>query len=296
MNSLIGFLQTQRVRRLFQWKYSNWLLGLFWALGLGALLALPTLESEHITLWPAVALAYALFVAALIWSLGAWLTSKKLATLNPALWNRANKRRATGNERLKHRLIKYSVALAISALVAPFFYATYRINYRLELTRTVGVLLPGSDATLSNVCGPIPAGGSVLIYGNNAAVVERFPHTVLLSRSFGQVIGLDRRSDGAVVVLLDMKDPEGKTIVHSGLDGFTVNPHTVIYMERPDRSTLKVIDEYQAELTIRYLNPQALQIAGSFHYPGRKESVPFLPPTISHVCTTNFGEPDVTIQ
>jgi hypothetical protein len=274
------------VRRLFHWQRSNWLFAVFWGTGLTMLGAILAAESLHLSRSPFVWACYACFVAALLWSLGSWLTSDFLRERNPHHWGR--NRRRSASERDWHALFlwRWIVSLLLAGLFSFCIWATHRLDYQIELLQMNGVLIPARDPTPPNPCGLPPDDDVVFLYSDSAALAHYFPHVILHSITAGPVITLDRLSDGSVVVIMDILDPSGKISVHMDKDGFKVNPHVIMDMHRDDKSTLTVTGEYPGEtLNIRYLNRQAIRLNGAFHYPGRKDVVPLRMQGASHICT-----------
>lgn len=258
-----------------------------------------TLESDRLPIWPAIVLSYVLFAAAMFWSVGCWLASNTVIRLNPRTWNRVKRRRTKGDAWFNYRFAKWSVAILISAVFAIAIWATYETNYLIELRRLGGILKPASDPTPAICKGLVGKNEVLLIYGShgNGAVVQEFPHVVLRSLSMGDVISLDRLQDGSIAVLMDVKDPDGKVIARLDRNGFIVNANKVLSMDRPDKSTLIVTDEYGMKtLNIRYLNSQAIKIEGAFHYPGETKATPFEMRGAANICTKAFGSSDFGIR
>lgn len=146
-----------------------------------------------------------------------------------------------------------------------------------------GKLVPGSEATPDNNCGPLN-GGILVMLGDedqhNAAVVYRFPHTVLASQAFGPLVSLDK--DGEYIfVLLDIRSRDGRIVARINRDGWVVNRNNFLEMKR-DKSSLVVMDEFGVEvINVRYLNREAIAVKG--------RNIGF-PPGMRYVCAKNAGQ------
>jgi hypothetical protein len=133
-----------------------------------------------------------------------------------------------------------------------------------------GNLIPGNELTPDTGCHDVPAGAALLMLGkpdqHNGAVVSSFPHIVLMARN-GEtktpVVTLDRDPNGALTVLLDIRSRDGRIIARMDRDGFVVNRNDYLEMKK-DKSNLKIIDEYGAEvLNVHYFNRSAIGVSGA---------------------------------
>jgi hypothetical protein len=277
------------VHRLFHWKNSSGLIFFLWGTPIAMVSVGATLEAIYLFTW-----AYFLAICAFLWTLGAWLTSDYLRKKEKPP-TRRQRRGLDKCSRKSFLLWKWAVVGFIGIVFTGVLKSISGLKSSTELRLFKGILIPAGDPTPPNNCGVIPKGGVILFYGDDAAIVIQFPHTVLYSGSLGPLIVLFRSMD-TVWVAEDIRDPEGKIIAHLGGDGFVVNPNNIMSMNRPDRSTLRVTDQYGIKvLDIRYLNPEALRIDGSFYYPGQKESTPLQLRSAHHICTMAQGV-DVLIR
>lgn len=295
------FFDSPKVRRIFHWqRWSNWVIAVSWGTGTAMLGAILAAESLHLRTSPFVWTSYVCFAAALLWSLGAWLTSDFLRKRNPTQWARSRRKHTVESDWQALFLWRWIVSLLIAGLFSFCIWTTHRIEYEVELLQLHGVLIPAGDPTPPNPCGQNqPEGTVVFLYSDSAALAQKFPHVILQSLTLGPVITLDRLRDGYLVVLMDVLDPSGKTIVHMDRNGFIVNPHVIMEMHRADKSSLTVDGEYPGEsLSIRYLNKQAIKLDGTFHYPGRTEVVPIRIQGASQICTAGAdnGGADLSIR
>jgi hypothetical protein len=128
-----------------------------------------------------------------------------------------------------------------------------------------GTLVPGSEPTPSNRCtGQVPDNAVVTIIGSSggASYTSTFPHTIIRSRSHGNVLGISKSSDGSLKLNLDVRSGDGKIIVRMNESGFVLN-HNNFLDVRKDKSSLLVEDEYGSQvINLRYLNPKAILVTG----------------------------------
>jgi len=288
----IHIFDRPKIRGLFHWNYSGWWIAILWGSGLAMLGIALALESVRLPIWPAIVLSYVLFGAAMLWSLGYWLTSDTVIQLDPASWSRQRRKKAKGHCWLKYRFAKWMIAILISGIFIGAMWATSQTNYQIELSGLGGILIPAFNPT-PGICGTLPPLGVVLQYGYNGSVIRSFPHLVVSSRRFGSVLALDRSKEGYIVVKLDIRSSDNKIIAQLGKDGFIVNEHNYLKIKRADKSSLIVVDEYGDEvLNIRYLNPQAIRVDGILRFPGRAP-MPFKQLGMTGICTDTNNIPGV---
>lgn len=281
------------VRGFFHWQYSGVVIPLFWGTMFAVVGLAATIDGlEFLFGW-----AYFFAACGFLWSVGYWLTSDVLEARNKTP-TRRQRRGLEPYSRNKFFIFKWGV-LGFLAIV---FAGSLRLVYDVQLTRELhqlrGKLTPANDTTPPNPCGAdTPQGSVVFLYGDNAALARRFPHTVLGSLTLGPLIALDRSEGGSLIVLMTIRAPDGKIIAQLDEHGYRVNQHNITEMRRPDRSSLILTDEYGAEvINIRYLNPQAVRIDGSFHYPGHADPTPLRFPGASNVCTKGVENGGMDVQ
>jgi len=127
-----------------------------------------------------------------------------------------------------------------------------------------GQLIPAGDPTPPNPCRNVRPRVTFIKVGNrnNFSYTSQFPHTVIRSKRYGDVLSINRSKDNSLRIRLDMRSADGKIIARLNDDGFILNRNN--YLEaRRDASSLIVIDQYGAEvLNLRYLNPNAISVSG----------------------------------
>lgn len=248
-------------RDVFHWKYSGWFIALFW----GAGLAMIGIGQAGPDWW--FILAYVSFGAASIWTLGYLLTSDWLRKLNPSKWGKARRKRYGKRDWIVFRLASVGLPTVFTCLLALAVYGTYSVQLYKELSSLHGWLSPANDPTPLEPCGPVPQGSMVLYLGGIASVAKTFPHTVLEINGRSRLI-LNRDKSGNMAVSVDIFSPEdGRLIATIENNVFTVNQNNYLRMERSDKSSLVVYDQYKKEaLNTRYLNPSAFKLTAQLFY------------------------------
>lgn len=80
------------------------------------------------------------------------------------------------------------------------------------------------------------------------------------------VLSINKINKGVTVTCL-LRSDDGKVVVGIKDNKFNINPNNYWYSEQPDKHTLVVYDQKgNMALNVRYLNPTAIKILGTFHY------------------------------
>ena len=126
-----------------------------------------------------------------------------------------------------------------------------------------GKLLPGTDSMTGSCARDVGPDDILVSVDSNGYITNRFPHTIL--RSSSKSIIIDRTKTGALVMSVDIRDKHNEIIVRLDNDGFIVNRNYILYMQRPDKSTILIKDAYGNEmLHARYMNPREFSLSGAF--------------------------------
>lgn len=168
-------------------------------------------------------------------------------------------------------------------MVAVAIYAI-NITNKIELSKELGLdhgwLSPASDPDPPNSCSfEISAGAgtgrTIKLMPENALKVflgkfmvsySMFPHNIFTVNGKNPLI-LNRDQSGRIALTMDILDRDEKVVVRFTDGHFTVNQNARLDMQRPDRSTLVVTDNYGNEvLNIRYLNKTAVVISALLQY------------------------------
>jgi hypothetical protein len=209
------------------------------------------------------------FAASLVWAIGWWLNSEPLDHKKPKLTRRQKKGRDKVSY-LSYRVWKWGVPI----LMVIAFVGSVRVADSIEVARELGLssgpLLPSDDPSPSHsTCQENPP-DAVFIYFGTAVVSYApagFTHHAVIRVGNHDLLSLDRDAKG-VTVSAEIFDADG-ILVEIDHGKFKVYRPDFIKREHPDLHTLVVYDKWNNKrLGVRYLNPHAIDITGSFFYPG----------------------------
>ncbi|HEV2521920.1 MAG TPA: hypothetical protein VGT24_06015 [Candidatus Acidoferrales bacterium] len=256
------------LRSVFHLRYSSIVIPVSWATGIALVGLAYASESLHLPSGGFIVAAYAFFIAALLWSLGSWLTSDALTKRNPKQWSRGRAKRATEQDFRTYHLCKYGVSVLLALAFALAIVSTREIGAALELSRLFGTLYPGNDPAPSGPCSPRE--GEVALYiGTDAVIASSFPITIVRVAD-EPLLRLDRNADGSLALVADIRSSDNKIIARLDRTGFTVNPNNYLSMKRVDRSSLVLVDQYGHEaLNVRYMNRRNLNMTARLYSNGR---------------------------
>jgi CarboxypepD_reg-like domain len=166
-----------------------------------------------------------------------------------------------------------------------------------------GKLLPSDEPTPPNSCTNLAADrtlglvgdGTLILMGFATSYVDRFPHTVLMVDDQPRLV-VHKESDGAVWLSLDIFGADGKIIASLDEDGFTVRPGSYFKLTKKDKSSLRIVDEYNEEvLNVRYVNPHAIWLNALLRYPGSNR-LTLKGSTGGGICTAHGGTAEINIK
>jgi Carboxypeptidase regulatory-like domain len=159
-----------------------------------------------------------------------------------------------------------------------------------------GRLFPSNESTPANYCSNVIKGDGILILmGFVTSYVDQFPHTVLMVDDKPRLV-VHKESDGAVWLSLDIFGADGKIIASLDEDGFTVRPGSYFKLTKRDKSSLRIVDEYNDEvLNVRYVNPHAIWFNALLRYPG-SNPVSLKGSAGGGICTAHGGTAEINIK
>jgi len=230
------------LRPIMHWTYSGVFLPLLGSIGLGMALA------------DKFGLAYTFFVAAGVWALLFFLTSKDI----------------TG----KRNVVKLVGSAFICSACISCCLWTRSIQIDKELEALGGWLYP-SDEVITPSCDlPIGSEDVILMVGDSAYIEDGFPH-VVIAVGCEPILTLDRDAHGAVGISLTVRDKEGKVVVDINSGRFDVNRNNYFKIDRKgSRSTLYVFDQYNQEVLYLHLaNKKVLQMRAALYDRGRRRII-----------------------
>jgi hypothetical protein len=171
---------------------------------------------------------------------------------------------------------RYVIALSVVVLFSLLSFRAYTKSIERELARYSGPLVPAEDPDPPNACSP--SGDEVALYlGTNSVVTDNFPLTII-KISGVPTLTLNRNTRGEIEIDMDVLGNDGKVIVRMRGGKFIVNQNNSLSMERKDRSSLLVTDQFGAEvLNARYLNPKAFRLTAKLYSGGKSINLETVP-------------------
>ena len=217
------------------------------------------------------------FALGLVSVVGWWLTSEQLEKLEP----RVTKKQKKHGEKIsyvKYRIFKWGFT-SVMVLVASYaLLVTGKIELSRELSLDHGWLIPAGESDPPNNCdfqirdassrmiNQLPDTALRVFLGHFVVSYSTFPHNIFTVNGKNPLI-LNRDESGRIALTMDILDREEKIVVRFENGHFTVNPNARLEMNRPDRSSLIVRDNYGNEvLNVRYMNKKSVVIAALLQY------------------------------
>lgn len=261
----------RKSKELFHWKHwvatvtALWVAGL--TMGVGAYAPQIRVQAFY--------LAYALLVAAFVWSLGSFWTS---AFLRGKKWEkvRAKKKRPATKKKTLRRFYIWaaSISLLISAAFGAGLWLTWSTQVSRQLSEMGGVLIPANDPEPQLRCSRPLTNSLGIFYGTSASFFEGDRATIFAVNVRGRngrtqqipILQAERRPDGSIGINADIRSSDGKIIVQVSNNEFYINDNTILraFNPRPDRSTLNLKDEFGNSFRIRLLNRHSIRVSGKF--------------------------------
>jgi len=186
---------------------------------------------------------------------------------------------------LKHR--QQTVLVRIGGPIALMILATAISVIRFYQVRgfvppegpNAGLLIPASDSISDFTFPPPPpdapvdatrpAKGELLILAGQFAISTPEKSFVLLKLYGKDLLKIDRIKTG-IAVSADIWNTNNKIVATIESNRFRVNPSAAIPITRPDPHTLLVDDDQKVRvLSVRFLNPTTIRIAGVFRADGK---------------------------
>jgi hypothetical protein len=228
------------VRQLFHWKNASWFIAISWGSALGMTSIALALPQYEIPIWPIIWMAYALTVAAFLWTVGYCLTS-----------DRSNRKRA--------------LCFGTFLLFVFFVCCIHSVQYEIERHIGVGLLTPASDDVPVNHCGSTERGGISLYWGGNISYITAFPHVVIKVKGQDLLV-INRDSKGRLSLTAEIFDHSGNLVAEIHNNIFRINKLNYFEFDHPDNSTLWVRDQRGKEvLNIRYQDPESVRITAMIY-------------------------------
>jgi hypothetical protein len=219
-------------------------------------------------------LAYLFFVVFGLWSLGYWLNSAYLQKKRNAL----RKREITRNQdRLRRSTRNYRISLygvsGLSLLLTGICLdAVHIAQVQYVLGLPEGELTPANEPSPQHGCRLNPPDALMIYFGMGAAASyapANFTNHTIIKIGGHDLLSLNHDPKG-VTVSAEIFDPDG-ILVEIDHGKFHIYRTDSVKHQRPDVHTLLVYDKWNNKrLAVRYLNSHAIDVSGTFFYPGYK--------------------------
>lgn len=247
-----------RLRPVFHWKLTNWVIGICGGAALTTAIAAK------------FALAYLFLFVTAFYSVGCWLTSDTLAIKFKARPSKLYGADGKPLPAVANRPLGWLLAPTIVILLFFGFFGFWIKGLQIdkELESLNGWLYP-ADEDINVQCPLHHPNDLVLMVGTSAYVTDKFPHTAI-AINCDNVLSIDRDANGRIGVTLTIRDKDGKVIVDLDRGLFTVNKNNYFAIDRHrSRSTLSVIDQSNQEVLYLHLaNKNVLQLRAILNYRG----------------------------
>lgn len=251
--------------RLFHGKY--WQAPPAFFFGVGVTMAL----SKHFVL------AYFFFSLLTIWIEGSWLTSdlllerrreserapRRRKRLTPQVLIKIKKRK-----RQKYLVTKFGTAIFLLLIGVACLIVTRNWQNVWELQQNTGFLVPANDP-MPQVCQQeeVPSGETRIYAGGGMSVVNPNVPYSLISIAGHKLLWVTTSRDG-ISISGRIYDSDGALAILTN-NHFKTSRNLGFKPERPDRHTLIVYNKWdRTAFSIRFLNPEAVKVGGTFFYPG----------------------------
>lgn len=225
-------------------------------------------------------LAYGFTMVCCIYSIGCWLRSDQLKGKR----SRSVVVFADGSPydlpTMRYRLWQIVPTCLLIAFFATSFFFIQRLALTKELGQSEDWLYPASETDPPcNSRYPLPDDAIALYLGNSRLVAGK---DVTMwdvldpqdRRIATPILVVERDSRGGIALDLDVRSKDGKIVARIKRNYFVLNGNNILTKRRPDRSTLIVTDQEGTEvLNVKYLNPHAINLLGTFYVIGQKEPV-----------------------
>ncbi len=260
------------VRRLFHWRYAGWAIALAGGAALTAALA------------DKFALAYVFTSVCCTCAVGCWLSSDALKEKQPHSLLFLPDGTSHAPSMLGYRLWKVTPACVIVLFFVGCILYIYHLEVANELEQSADWLYPANDPIPAPESGcdknfPLPDGSIALYLGNSRITAGRDVSmwqviTPQDRRIAEPVLVVEQDPRGRIAIDLDVRSKDQRIIARIKRNHFELNPNNILTHSRPDRSTLIVTDQEGTEvLRVRYLNPHAIYMTGTFYVVGQNEPV-----------------------
>lgn len=229
-------------------------------------------------------LAYLFFGGMWLYACGFFITSDWLRNVAREVQSAATEGRYTALMRFC-LYITAPFLVMTSVLIACILF-THRAEQQHRLSTFSGVLAPADDQTI--YCKPIEGAQGIVVFGASAIQFAYMPTTILRVGK-EDMITMDPLEGGGISISVKIYSEDGRIVAKVLKNAFDVNRNNIFKEERPDDSTLIVIDQYDKRvLYIRFRNKQEIQFDARLWYPKLGLFVGGLP--VQNICINYTGK------
>jgi hypothetical protein len=238
----------------FHWKYSGVVIPTLWVTALAmATFGIMFDTPDEIGIFSL--LAYLFFGGTWLYACGVFITSDWLRNVAREIQSAATEGRYTALARFCLYIATPFLTMT-SVLIACVLF-THRAEQQHRLSTFSGVLAPADDQTI--YCKPIEGAQGIVVFGASAIQFASMPATILRVGK-EDMITMNRREGGGISISAKIYSEDGRIVTKVLKNAFDINRNNIFKEERPDDSTLIVIDQHdQRVLYIRYRNKYEIQ-------------------------------------
>ena len=244
---------------LFHWQYSGVAIPLLWGTAI-AMVGLGIAFDAPDEIGTFFLLAYLFFIATWIYTCGFFITSDKVQKV-------VREYRTTN--RSVGRVLRYVGSSLVFPTVAMIICLSFTARIgRLHRLSTFSGTLTAANDPIATSCGALEGNQAELLFGGGGAIKVNFWPVTVLRVGDERLITMERNPDGNISISADVYSNDGRIIAAIVKNAFDVNKNNIFKEERPDDSTLMIIDQHgQLVLYVRYKNNHEIQFAAKLWYP-----------------------------
>lgn len=207
--------------------------------------------------------AYVFYALGGLWLFGWWIAE------HPAPKKRMGQTQWKASQLKKIRKRRTGALVSLGVSLA-FCWWTVHLQQEHRLNLSEDDLFPASehDPPYPSRCNPSANDFKIFLGKSMAYFTGQPPYTFVTINNEPKLV--IEKSRAGLAITTDVLAEDGRTILVRIVKNhfITTTGGEVLQRQRPDRSTLIVLDKYgNTALNVRYLNDKTIKIMGTFHYP-----------------------------
>lgn len=253
----------RRLRGVFRTKHAVAIMLALWAAGIGIGMAAytPPIPKEFFYI------SYCLLVAAILWSLGVFLSSRFLSN-----------KKIEARKGASYKTWIIGIPLLIVAVGIYMILEIHSVQVGRELLEMNGVLMPADDPDPVGICDQrqLPESALKVYLGGTAAFAEGKSLAIVTlpppspQEDYDPVLlGIERAPDGTISLHANIVGKDGKTVARIDRNHFELGRNRLLdpfSSPRKDKSTILLTDEYGNDLQIRFINKHSVSFVGKLYF------------------------------